>query len=396
MKKFLLITLSCLLFASMTVPALAEDVMEIIAADGRYYEGYAASVQTGVHLLGDRHVRCAIITNGEENLLVAAELKDNAWTVKVVSATAVYQPGNPQGEYPNTPVLEHTGSGFTLSWGESEHYTFYYEDGEYWLIQAEYVVDPFYSNSYCQDSLAQGLLFWQSGPGKTFLPIGDALWENDGVTLEEFNITQTPRSMAEVRNLTAVSAALAEGTGAELLAATDTFLTDDPFASQGEAAFIPAGTALTGLAKAGEYYAEVEYTADGEVLRGYVPLKELRPRLDLAWGGDTLYTDARWDVIDALTGKWYPQGGSYEDKMILCNNGVYRTHVPGSTAEKQEVGLFRVYDREDGLYDLIIRLEDNTERRYVLTLNEDATITLTTTEGAQTFCRDEYSTYGNG
>ena len=59
-------------------------------------------------------------------------------------------------------------------------------------------------------------------------------------------------------------------------------------------------------------------------------------------------------------------------------------------------GNYRIFDREDGTYDLIMRTEANEDGWYHLTLNKDASITLTTTEGSQTLRRDEYSTYGNG
>lgn len=480
MKKFLLITMACLLFVCTAASAnewnLRGGIYDVVTQDNRY-EGYSClttDADDGNQLTLGRHVNHAILQNRYHAVLIAAWRDEGKWAVETTSTTAVYQPGDKRGEYPNAPGLSHTSEGFVLTYGDSERYEFAYTEGEYRLTRVEYY-DPAelsWSNSYILHS--EGLMFWQSGPGETFLPIGDALWRTDGITLAEFNIAQMPRSMAEVRRLNQTRAALEEAADAlsvqtawageanglmlpvysapdaasyrsgsgkaavslkasadilgtvegwtllqyevsprtgrigwvegtlandvdlgfaniPLVAAVDTFLTDDPLVSQYAQADIPAGTVVTGLALMGEYYAYVEY--EGDVLyRGFVPLKDLQPKYDMAWGGNTLSANVRWDVMDALCGKWYVPG--FPNSVdVFYTDGTWRMRKNGEYIEE---GSYRVFDRSDGKYDLIIRTEDNRAPWYILTLNEDATITLTTTEGVQTFHRDEYSTYGNG
>ena len=475
MKKILLMTLACLLFAcsaSANEWGLRGGVYDIVTSGDRY-EGYTCNgADDGNQYTAGRHVNHAILENRYHAVLIAAWRNAGKWDVETVSTTAVYQPDDKRGEYPNYPTLSHIGGGFVLAYGDSERYTFWWEDGQYVLGGADYFVDPdpAFSNSLIDH--AGGLLFWQSGPEDTFLPIGEALLVTDGITLSEFNIEQTPRSLMEVRRLNQTRAALmaagdtlrlsdnvwegeengrmvavysapdvdsyrsgggkaavslkedadilavqdgwtllqyevsprtsrigwvegelSEGAQVEfasvpLIAMADTFLTDDPLVSQYEQAEIPAGTELTGLSVLGEYYAYVEYEAD-KLYRGFVPLKDLQPKYDLAWEVDALSADVRWDVMDALCGKWYKLGDSWRDALILFTDGTWRQRQDGQYVE---TGNYRVYDGEDGDYDIILRTEANEEVCYTLRLNEDATICL----DELYYTRDEYSTYGNG
>ena len=86
-------------------------------------------------------------------------------------------------------------------------------------------------------------------------------------------------------------------------------------------------------------------------------------------------------------------------RLILFTGGNYRNHMPGDGARYREEGIFRVYDGADNGYELLISLEGvpagsdaQKERRCVLTLNDDGTITV---DGV-VYRRDEYSTFGNG
>ena len=477
MKKILLMTLACLLFlchaASANEWGLRGGIYDIVTQDDRY-EGYTALEDNGNRLVLDHHVNQAILQNRYHAVLIAAQRNDGKWEPLEVSTTAVYQPGDERGESPNAPELTHTGGGFVLRYGDSERYEFQYENGDYFLTAVDYITNPDfpqYSNSHLPHE--GGMLFWQSGPGETFLPIGDALWYTDGIPLCKFNIEQMPRTMMEVRNINMTNDALLAGdellicdvwegkengrmlpvysapdassyrsgggkaavslkgeakilavqngwtllqyevsprtsrigwvegelsddaemvfASVPLMAAADTFLTDDPLVSQFAQVDIPAGTELTGLSYLGEFYAYVEYKAD-KLYRGFVPLKDLRPVQDLAWGVDAKSADVRWDVMDALCGKWYVPG-FYSSKQIFFADG---TWIRRDSGEVLFSGNYRIFDREDGTYDLIMRTEANEDGWYHLTLNEDATITLTTTEGSQTLHRDEYSTYGNG
>lgn len=186
-----------------------------------------------------------------------------------------------------------------------------------------------------------------------------------------------------------------------LTAAADTFLTDDPFVSQYAQTDIPKGAALTGLAQCGEYYAYVEYQADETLYRGFVPMKDLITTYDRAMttGNDLLTSAVRWDVMDALCGKWENSDDEGDGRLILFSNGAYRNHMPGDGTLYREEGNYRVYDVENGdgsTYALYIRTEDNQETTFTMRLNEDGTIILKTDMTETMYRRDEYSTYGNG
>ena len=61
-----------------------------------------------------------------------------------------------------------------------------------------------------------------------------------------------------------------------LVAATNTWLTDDPFLSQECYKEIPVGARMTGLDGFDANYVYVEVAIDGEVIRGFVPMQDLR------------------------------------------------------------------------------------------------------------------------
>lgn len=496
MKKFLLIAMSCLLLVSLASPALANGwglkggIYDIVSDDDRY-DGYTAAADDGNREQSGRHVNHAVMQSRYHAVLIAAVREDGRWTAETVSTTAVFQPGKIPEGFPPVPTLSHLDEGgFTLSYGEKEVYTFLRdEDGEYYLHRAKLQQDEWYRNVLLWQP--EGMLLWQDGPGDAFVPVGDALWETASITLDEFNIAQMPRTMAEVRNISLISGHLtpphaqpltaiatlegsangrtlpvyaapdaasfraaegkasvslkgdvtvygvedgwtlisyevsprtsrfgyiegdyADGKALEwcptaLVAAADTFLTDDPFVSQYAQVQIPKGMELTGLAQCGEYYAYCEFTLEGTVCRGFVPMKDLTTKYDEGMSLSTqvedgtapLMADVRWDVMDALVGKWDPASGGTGGRLILFSNGGYRSHVPGDASRNQEVGNFRVYDGENGAYELLISLEalpagveGGHDRYYTLTLNDDGTITL---DGV-VYRRNEYSTYGNG
>lgn len=489
MKRFLSMALSCLLFAALTSPALANEyglrggIYDIVTSSDRY-EGYScpgSGADSGNRRVQERYVNQAILENRYHRLLIAAWRDGQVWKTDAVSTTAVYQPGDPRGEYPNHPVVRHDGNGFSLSYGENEQYYFVWKDGQYVLHTVKYDITSDYGDSYLTSD--DGFQFWQSGMANTFVPIGDAIWLTDGITLEEFNITQTPRSLSELRRLNAVRTLLDESEGTELaitavsgekkgqklavysapekssyrsssgkaamstggaygvlgvedgwtlisyevsprtsrigyvqatlaegaelvwknvalVTAVDTFLTDDPLVSQYAQTYIPAGTEVTGLSRLGEYYAHVAWEQDGQPIRGFVPLKDLQPKYDrvLSAGDDLLYADIRWDVMDALIGKWDERGSSDRSRMIFYSGGAYRNHMPGDGSRYREEGNFRVYDGENGDYELYICTEDNVEYCYTLTLNQDGSITVISEDGSviRTLHRDEYSSIGNG
>lgn len=499
MKKFLLMTLSCLLVLSLCTVALANEwglrggIYDIVSDDKRY-DGYSAVTDDGNKAQEGSHVNHAVLQNRYHAVLIAAIREGKVWKPETVSTTAVFQPGQIPEGFPDSPTLEHRDSGFILSYGE-EVYTFLRdEDAQYYLHRAEFHQNEWYTNSLMQQP--EGMLFWQSGPGEIFVPVGDALWETASITLEEFNIAQTPRSMAEVRNISHVSAVLApphvtqltaigilegtengrtlpvysapdaasfragsgkasvslkedvqvygvqdgwtlisyevsprtsrfgyiEGDYADgkalewnpvaLVAAADTFLTDDPFVSQYAQVQIEKGMELTGLSKCGEYYAYCEFRLGKTVYRGFVPLKDLTTKYDhgmslstqIEDGTAPLMADVRWDVMDALVGKWEFTDDEGPGRLIFFTGGGYRNFMPGDGAQDKEEGGFRVYDGANNTYELLISLEAlpagieaPLDRRYTMTLNLDGSITLTDKDGVSTvYHRDEYSTFGNG
>lgn len=491
MKKMLTLMLIAALLCSCVLPASANGwgliggIYDIVSDDDRY-EDYTAIADDGNERYGsseyNRHFNHAVMSSRYHNVLIAAQREDKVWEAEVVSTTAVYQPGD---ERANQVVLTHEGGGFYLVYlnpesGEpAEKYYFQHVEGEYQLQGVRYHMDEEYSDSYIvQDG---GLLFFQSGPENAPQPIGDALWYTDGITLEEFNIEQTPRSIPEVRRINMVSEALttdaeplsvasvwegvkegrklpvysapdkasfrsAEGKasvsmGGEveilgtaegwtliryavsqrtsrigwiegefaqdaaltfasvpLVAAVDTFLTDDPFVSQFAQTYIPAGAVLTGLAQCGEYYAYVEFTQGSTLYRGFVPMKDLMTKFDRAIAPDAPADDVRWEVMDLMVGKWYiDAGGSLMgDKCIFFADGSWSNHLPSFDSPDKVEGNYRIHDAEDGAYTLVMRTEDNGEARFTLTLLENGAITLTNEDGEGSYIRNEYSTYGNG
>lgn len=487
MKKCLTLMLIAALLCSSVLPASANEwgltggIYDIVSDDNRY-DGYTSIADDGNDWDGERHVNHAVMSSRYHNVLIAAQREDRVWEAEVVSTTAVYQPGD---ERARQVVLTHENGGFYLVYMNpetdepAEVYYFQHLEGGYQLRSVRYYVDEEYSNSYIADPA--GLLFFQSGPENAPQPIGDAMWFNDGVTLEEFNIEQTPRTMMEVRRANMVSEALttdaarltiadtwqgtkdgrklpvysapdkasfrsAEGKasvsmGGEvqilgtaegwtliqyevsqrtsrigwiegefaqdaaltfasvpLVAAVDTFLTDDPFVSQYAQTYIPAGAELTGLAQCGEYYAYVTFTQGSTLYRGFVPMKDLMTKFDRAIAADAPAEDVRWDVMDLMVGKWYiDAGGSLMgDKCIFFADGTWSNHLPSFDSPDKVEGNYRIYDAEDGAYTLVMCTEDNGETRFTLTLLEGGAITLTNEDGEGSYTRNEYSTYGNG
>lgn len=495
MKKFLTLLLSCTLLTAAAAPALANQwgltggVLDIVSKDDTYADYDTAIAEDGnsVTDLGVQLSHAILESRYHRVLIAAAARTDKIWRTEVVSATAVYQPGDKRGDAPNTPALTGDGCTFTLTYGTgdtAEEYVFTYDDvGDYYLTHVTYGTGSWeYSHAfqYADD----GLIFWQSGVEETFAPIGEDTWRTDGITLSEFNIAQMPRNLAEVRRVNSVSAVLTEAapdlmseaatlpadsdgerlavysapdtasfraadgkasvsrgedcsvlgtadgwtlvqydvsfrTGrigyvqgeltdnaltlgnVPLVAQVETFLTDDPFVSQHAHITIPAGAEMTGLAKCGEFYAYVELAQDGVTYRGFVPLKDVDRKYDTAIsvGEDRLMADVRWDVMDALIGKW-----TYDDSdgntIILFAAGQYgfREHQVDRDAFTP-IGNFRVYDTADGdssTYKLVFFTEDGQEVHYTLRLNEDGSVTVTDGDVQTIYTRNEYSTTGNG
>ena len=214
MKKLLALALSCLLLCTLTAPALANGwgllggIYDIVSDDKRFAD-YTAIADDGNLAVDGVHVNHAILTSRYHTVLIAAHREGKVWTADTLSTTAVYQPGDRRGELLPQPMLTHDFSCFELSYGEEERYHFCRneEEGHYHLTSARFGTDPFYYDAYF--SAPDGLDFWQApADDAPFTAVGDARWMTDGITLEEFNIAQMPRTLAEVRNVNVTRDAL--------------------------------------------------------------------------------------------------------------------------------------------------------------------------------------------
>ncbi len=374
---------------------LTSGVYEVVRDDSRF-EGYTVVADAGRSCFSreGQFWNQAILQNGEQTVFISASTGAQGWTADMISTAAVYQPGSGGAARLESPALESLSSGLLLTYGDAERYKFTFDPdkGDFFLTQARFDQDQLYSSSLLREQ--GGLQLWQSNPGEAFLPVGDAMLRAE-IPLSEFSIEDYPRTLAQVRAVNQVSDALAGALeDVPLFAVSDTFLTDAPYGMQSARMEIPAGTVLTGLCTRGALYACV---AGAEGLRGYVPMKDLNPVYDLAFSQDGDRTaDVRWDVIDALVGKWLtlPDGS----RLILCSDGSWRTAMRGAGMDGNclNEGNFRVYDGDNGAFRMIFRTEAGEEWTFTLDLNADASITLSTPEESLTLTRREYSTFGNG
>ncbi len=365
----------------------------------------------------------AVLEKQNHRVLLAGhtDAESGQWVLDTVSTTAVYQPEEERGDW--VPVLTPQWECFVMTYADEESYEFVWEDGRYVLSRVSYGQPP-YSDGYIRSE--GGYSFWQSGMANTFTPIGEAELITGDITLAAFNISQMPRSLEEVRRsssilylggetdlldiypdlLTEDADFLDEKANEALnmmntpiMAAVDTFLTNDPFGAQVVQKGIPSGSEMTLLAYCGAYYVYVQWDGEAQPVRGFVPIKDLHPKYDLAISFATeeiLYTDSRWDVMDALIGKWTlanDQTPQINQTMIILEcGGSFRTRNAGDAG-----GNFRVADGKDGKYEIWFCAENNEEASYGMTLENDGIITLIDADGKTVrMVRDEYSTQGNG
>ncbi len=212
MKKCLSLALACLLILFLSPAALANGYglrggIYDIVSDDPVYDGYFASADDGsTRDAAGRYVNHAILNSRYHSVLIAAERVEGRWQARTVSTAAVYQPDDERGR---AVELTHTGDGFRLQYGQ-EVYTFTWqpEQNAYILTLVRYNEDCDYGTSLMyssgQDGQPRGYLLWQGGPENAIQPIGDALWNAEPITLEEFNITLLPRTMQDVRQMNMV------------------------------------------------------------------------------------------------------------------------------------------------------------------------------------------------
>ncbi len=137
-------------------------------------------------------------------------------------------------------------------------------------------------------------------------------------------------------------------------AAADTYLTDDPLVSQFQQFKVPAGTQFTCMGTYGLDYAWVsaevkngKFVAGGEIVWGYVPLRDLK-LMDSA---------VEWDAMAQYAGEWHfvAGGNQAEDVLMLYADGTYRGYPysrPGMETDGYSHGTWRLteYNPQSNLY----------------------------------------------
>ncbi len=219
MKKSLICALVCALLLSAASPALANQwglkggVLQIVMDDDRFDQYVQLNAETGDYFTADGlQADHAVMSSRYHNVLLSAMKESGGdWYLHEVAHTAVYQPG--EQELP--PSMTTIGGGFTLGYpGEAYDFVWVEDVGRYVLARASYGTRVGMMNvfTFSLEEDAAGASFWQSGYADTFVPIGDAMWNVQGVIpLEEFNIHQMPRNIAQVRRMNHVMAALEGG-----------------------------------------------------------------------------------------------------------------------------------------------------------------------------------------
>ena len=120
MKKILLMALACLFLFTSVASAngwgLKGGAYDIISDDDRYEDYYTAIADNGNAGLSDfGHVNQVIMKSRYDAFLMSVSRTDKVWRLDLENHTAVYQPGDKRGEFPNAPRLEHLPDGFKLS-----------------------------------------------------------------------------------------------------------------------------------------------------------------------------------------------------------------------------------------------------------------------------------------
>lgn len=523
MKKLLVMTLVCLLLCCTATGALANQwglrggIYDIVSENDQY-DAYSATADDGNREVMDRHVNHAILTSRYHSQLIAASRHGKEWRADVISTTAVYQPDDERAE---GAKLTHTDDGFVLSYGDRERFVFTWIMDEYVLTFAMLQADTDLADTLIRQA-GEGYLFWQSGSGSAKDPTGDAMWQVDNITLDEFNIELIPRSLSDVRRMNMVSQTLraeqnmasnAEEYAFDLVEAemwpgaskgaklavysapdTDSYrssggkasvstsgsmkllgeydgwtmveyevsgrtsrvgfvhaslmenpecltwadadawemqspemwnvpfmtvrltgITDDPHVSQYEQAYLQAGAYVKGLYPAGDYHAYVAAEQKGQLIWGYVPLRDLEPvRDDVFPHTDKVrrYADFCWKVMDGLIGKWDRLDGmALADgcqRIVLSSDGTYVLY----TMEEEGMPLFRLGEgnwriivREPGrdykpyslpMYELLMVNEANEEMRFGIVVDEMGDLVFMSDTDYAVYERTEYSTFGNG
>jgi len=193
MKRFLVGTLCLILIGLAYIPGasanswgLTGDLYAAVSSVTAWNDYSTLCKQAGdIALMYSRYHNALMLVNGEGQLSVYTK--------------AVYQPGDGRD---NEAALALTDDGFTLSYGNTERYTFCMNDGVYVLREA--VIGDF-ALSLDDDGDAYGYT------GRSLSGSTQSAAMRMYIPLSSFNIQLLPRSAAEIRHINYMRAALNSG-----------------------------------------------------------------------------------------------------------------------------------------------------------------------------------------
>ena len=176
----------------------------------------------------------------------------------------------------------------------------------------------------------------------------------------------------------------------------ETFLTDDPDVSQYPQFVLPVGSQLVCLGRYNDDYAVVSaevkngrLTDGGQIVWGYVPLRDLQP--EVTWG-----TEPDASLMEQLVGRWFFAAGgiSVGDQLELRADCTFL--VPGTAEVPPRNGSWYVmpYNPADNLYwnnpshEIVFLFDDGSARVEGLTAEADS-FSLTNWEGGGGYERAE-------
>lgn len=126
----------------------------------------------------------------------------------------------------------------------------------------------------------------------------------------------------------------------------DSYLTDDPLVSQCHQAALSAGQSVRALGCYNSFYAYVETRVDGQLIRGFMPLRDL-----------DIPMEEVPEVAAQMVGEYdyYAGGGMVQwDELTLHADGSFTAtwYWEGSESPNVETGIWRVlrYNQEQGIF----------------------------------------------
>lgn len=172
-----------------------------------------------------------------------------------------------------------------------------------------------------------------------------------------------------------------------VVADAETWLTDDPGMSQTPMMTIPAGTELTALECYNPFYAYVETERNGQVIRGFVPLRDLLPADQPAAKTNADDLPGAWYGYASWVGQYLALGEigrftSYDAKALPDDPGTLTSRTLYLHAEGRWYLQGCPEGRFEGAYDDALVLVYDDGRVYELGLRlEDGVLKLDPSEG---------------